>query len=213
VVATADFNSDGNADLLFQNSNGDLETWLMEGISASGDPVSIGQLVDVEDKVVGTGDFDGNGSHDIVIQTAAGEVDFMLLEGTDVIGSQTFNSGLGRSPAWNVVAVGDFSGDGKPDLVFQNRNGLLATWNFDGPNVRLKTGLLSGNVTGDPAWQIIGVADYDDDGKDDIIFQHQELGLVAVWFMDGRVRVAGRLFTPGGPGIIAEFGWFIVGPR
>jgi hypothetical protein len=170
-------------------------------------------LADVNDSVVGTGDFDGNGSDDIVVQTTGGDIHYMMLDGTDVLSVEVYNAGLGANSVWNAVAVGDFSGDGKPDLVFQDNTGLLATWDFDGPTNRVGRGLLSGNVTGDPAWRISGAADYDGDGDDDILFQHSELGLVAVWFMNGRERVSGSLFNPGGPGIVSEAGWLLVGPQ
>ena len=39
---------------------------------------------------------------------------------------------LGPATGWSVQRVGDFNGDGKSDLVWQNTDGSSALWLMDG---------------------------------------------------------------------------------
>jgi len=49
-----------------------------------------------------------------------------------------------------------------------------------------------GNVTGvallaavDPTWTVVGIADFNADGKPDVLWRNTATGLVAVWYMNG----------------------------
>jgi hypothetical protein len=43
----------------------------------------------------------------------------------------------------------------------------------------------------DPAWKVVGSADFNGDGQPDLLWQHQTMGAVAVWFLDGTTRIGG----------------------
>ena len=55
------------------------------------------------------------------------------------------------------------------------------------------------------AWQVAGVADFNGDGKSDILWRHTS-GAVAEWNMDGTTLVSGGLVA-GGAAIPAD--WII----
>jgi len=91
----------------------------------------------------------------------------------------------------SVVPSRDWSGDAKPDLVFQNNAGQLYQWALDGtgrvisfsPKVGINSfGYLYGGGLSD--WRVVGVADVNGDGIPDLVFQNGA-GQIYAWFLDG----------------------------
>ena len=80
----------------------------------------------------------------------------------------SFNPG----PSWQVKGSGDFNGDGKSDILWQNSNGTAAIWLMDGTNA-MSVGA-AGPFNPGPSWQIKGSGDFDGDGKSDILWQGRQ---------------------------------------
>src|SRR5262249_11408737 len=106
--------------------------------------------------------------------------------------------------AWNVLAVGDFNGDGHPDLGLQNFFGTQTTgiWYM---NINVVVGALVGPTL--PAgWFVVGVGDFNGDGHPDLVLENffgtQQ---TAIWYMNNNVFVGG-LFGPTLPA-----GWEVAG--
>jgi hypothetical protein len=93
------------------------------------------------------------------------------------------------------LAVNDFDGNGKSDLLWQNADGTPAVWLMDGLNV-----MSGANVGFNPgaAWHEIGTGDFNGDGKADILWQNND-GTIAEWFLDGANLLSGGsvAFNPG----------------
>jgi hypothetical protein len=109
------------------------------------------------------------------------EVDLDLMASTTVTGrTQVIGSYDPRQ--WRPVGVGDFTGTGTPDLLFQNaRNGSLHYW-------ELHNGQLVADryLTTVPAgWHVAAVADLDHQGTADLILINSHSGAVVAWLMDG----------------------------
>jgi hypothetical protein len=134
-----------------------------------------------------------------------GSVARWLMTGLEMASSQIVGSPV--ETAWRFAGVGDFNGDGKRDFVWQHKDGWIAVWLMNGAQV-LSANLVDPDRVTDSAWRIAAVADMDQDGKADLVWQHTGNGYVAVWFMDGLARRESQVTTPS---VIANLDWMIVG--
>jgi len=104
----------------------------------------------------------------------------------------------GPGLGWTVQGVGDFDADGRADILWRDEAGSLAIW-FHGD--ALAAGFPSYENSGDPVpldWAVEGVADFDGDGRADIVWRHTG-GQVGVWFMNGASFLTAAY--PGKPGL------------
>ena len=85
AIGTGDFNGDGHSDILWQNANGQVAIWEMNGTNVIG-----GGTVSANPgpswKAIGTGDFNGDGHSDILLQNTNGQAAIWEMNGTNVIG-------------------------------------------------------------------------------------------------------------------------------
>jgi hypothetical protein len=204
--AFPDFNNDGSTDLLLQNpTTGAIASWFMQGSSRSGG-ADFSLIPPAEYALVGAGDFRGDGATTLVLQSRiTNQVAFWYTSG---VNSATIPGGhfvnVTPDAGWKVVGVGDFNGDGKSDLVFQNQTThQIAIWFMNGYTDTGGVLLPYSPVTG---WNVVGTGDVNADGFPDLIFQNQSTGQIAVWFMDGTTYVGGTVLT----GVPAP-GWNVVG--
>ena len=186
----SDFNADGKNDIVVQNqAAGWAGVWGMNGnavaswsglVSTDGTSASTSGA-----KIVGVGDFNGDGKNDIVLQNqAAGWAGIWGMNGSTV----TSWNGLPSTSGGNIVGVGDFNGDGKNDLVIQNQAaGWAGIWGMNGTAVTSWSGLVStdGTSASTSGAKIVGVGDFNGDGKNDIVLQNQAAGWAGIWGMNG----------------------------
>src|SRR5262249_20165961 len=195
VRAAADFDggvSDGNSDILWQNDNGALAIWQMEGatmaaVHALPNPGPAWHLV-------GDNDFNLDFGDDILWQNDNGA----LAMWTGISAATGTVSGMiagtqNPGSAWHVVGTGDTDGDFRADILWQNNNGALALWEkptFGAGTFTFNTVAALPSV--DPSWHVKGMADVSGDGRADIVFQHDS-GAVVVWEMNGTTITAANL--------------------
>src|SRR5262249_5130112 len=139
VAGIGDFNGDGNRDVLWRNSSGEITLWKMNGtaISGSADLASGGAVVrpDASWSVAGIGDFNGDGNSDVLWRNSSGALAEWLMNGSTISGSGAITSGgvpVAPDATWHVVEIGDFNGDGNSDILWRNNNGALAEWLMNG---------------------------------------------------------------------------------
>ena len=150
----SDFDGDGKADILWRNiSTGENYIWLMNGLSTASqgsvnfvDPASGWQ-------VKGIGDFDGDGKADIVWRNStSGENYLYPMDGTTIKPTR----GSFRTVAdlaWQIVAVGDYDGDGKADVLWRHAtSGENYLYPMDGTAIKASEGYL--RSVPQPNWQI-----------------------------------------------------------
>ncbi len=189
-----DFNGDGKADLIFQNSSGQIAAWYMNGSGsiASSAMLYSGGLGDW--KVVATADLNGDGNADLIFQNTAGQIVVWYMSGAGTRSgfAVIYSGALGD---WRVKGAADMNGDGNADLIFQNGSGQIAVWYLNGSGVTTRSAMLYSGGLGD--WILAGVADMNSDGNADLVFQNN-VGQIAVWYMNGNGYVSGSAVIYGG---------------
>jgi len=121
VVAAADFDGDGRADLFWRNTQtGANYLYPMAGTSIKSSEGFVRTVADLNWQVVGAGDFDGDGRADLLWRNGAtGENYLYPMNGTAIRG----NEGYLRTVSelyWKVKATGDYDGDGKADILWRH---------------------------------------------------------------------------------------------
>ena len=82
---------------------------------------------------------------------------------------------------WTIVGVGDFNGDGKPDILWRNTStGADVVWYMNGATMTSYAAL---SAVTDQTWTIVGVGDLNGDGKPDILWRNTSTGANVVWYM------------------------------
>jgi hypothetical protein len=189
AIVPHDFNSDAKVDLVAQNAAGQIVVWYFDGAIGSqflgGNWLSQGGVPGWT--VVGSADFDGDGHPDLVAQNGSGQIVVWYFAGTQ---GNAFQGGSflsqGGASGWNVVAIADFNGDGHPDLVLQDGSGDVIVWYFGGAmgNVFLGwSGLVQGQGVA-TVWTVVGAADFDGNGRPDLVAENAA-GQIVVWYFGG----------------------------
>ncbi|WP_431269631.1 FG-GAP-like repeat-containing protein [Dankookia sp. P2] len=212
-----DFDGDLRSDILWHSSTAGapddslLSQWhLRGGAYASGDTfASTGPAW----SVAATGDFNGDGRADLLLRKADGELAMRLMNGYSVVGSGTVAAPAPVPAAAAAVAgTGDLDGDGRDDILASEvvTDAAGATWRT--LSLRQMDGLAAtgGGIiaTVDAAWSLAAVADFDLDGKADLLWRNTDGGL-SIWRMSGTSFLGGgSLYNPGPDWSVAGTGDF-----
>jgi hypothetical protein len=191
--APKDFNQNNQTDILFTNlSQGLNKAWLMDGINYAG----VKNLPGLAGyRPVATADFNKDGNPDLLVNNPSdGSNIIWFLDGMNYLGGV----GLPTTPGWQIKGTGDFNGDGNIDILLNNTaNHWNIVWFLGGDNGVTYTDYA--NLPAAPGWNITGVADFNNNGKPDILLNDPRSGWNIVWFLDGTnyMGYADLGFTPG----------------
>jgi hypothetical protein len=85
----------------------------------------------------------------------------------------------GSPNAWNIQALGDFTGDGKIDILWRNTADVVVLWELNGTQLSYaKSGLLPSIGRN---FQVKGVGDFNGDGVQDIVWRDQSGNVNRIW--------------------------------
>jgi hypothetical protein len=142
--------TDRRAAIFFRNTvTGDVAVWVLQGTKIA-QAVDLGS-VPLNWSIKGIGDFDGNGSSDILWEDTANNVAIWLMETDPNLVSVLSATGIGNvGPTWLVAHTGDYSGNGKADILWADTSGNLAAWFMNGTIVSAVVSY--GNIG--PSWSV-----------------------------------------------------------
>jgi hypothetical protein len=187
VVGVADFNGDRQPDyLLYNTSTRRTAVWYLNNNVFTGS--TFGPTLPANWNLVGVADFDGDGRPDyLLLNSTSLRTAIWYLSGTSFVRG-AYGPSLPDGSDWNLVAVGDFNADGKPDYVlYSPAYGQTAIWYLNnnvfvgkrfGPTLPLN-------------WRVVGVADFNGNNKPDYLLFNSSTRRTAIWYLSGATFVAG----------------------
>jgi len=97
-----------------------------------------------------------------------------------------------------VIADGNYDTDGDADILWRNTaSSQVGVW-YLGDRTFLGSALV-GTIPNSPAWTIAGVADFDNDGSKDFVWQNLQTLQVGVWYMNGTKLKTTAFISPNPP--------------
>ena len=192
-VSIGDFNGDGKPDLAIVNSSSYSVSVLLNTTAPGAATPSYANQTEFttgDNPVwVSIGDFNGDGKPDLAIANFDSDNVSVLLNTTDPGATKPSYAphtefATGSRPY--SVSIGDFNGDGKPDLAIANSNS--ASVSFDSVSVLLNTTAPGATTpsyasqatfaTGTPA--SVSIGDFNGDGKPDLAIANRDSNSVSV---------------------------------
>ncbi|MCU1229712.1 MAG: repeat protein [Acidobacteria bacterium] len=182
VVGTRDFNHDGRDDLVMQNSStGAVAVWQMNGAAVQSGVVV---TTDTASNAVALGNFGGDA---IVFESKS---DQSLYRAVVVNNAVTATNPIANAAGTSVVMAGDFDGDGDDDLALQTtatRTVSVQLLAADGFSVTSSAAV----ATPVAEWHVVGGADYDGNGRADLLLHNPPTNGIAQWQMNGATIARG----------------------
>ncbi len=192
------------ATLVFQDAAGGAISSVLVG---SDSKVGSGTLDSGGATALATGDFAGTGEVDILLGDSTGTLSYEISNATQlggaIVGANAAPVGgaaIGNpGPHYSFVALGDFNGDGRSDILFHNTNtGAYATWDIAGGHI-----VGGGTISTAAGCSFVGTGDFNGDGKADILFRNDATGDYADWLLSDNTIIGGG--TIGNPGADWQF--------
>jgi len=221
-IGSSDFNSDGNADVVWHNDTShETQIWLMRGserigrstvVDATG-PTHIGAPW----RIVGSADFNLDRHSDLLwYNTNTGETQLWFLAGARLADRATVVDERGNpflvGDPWRIVGAHDMNGDGQPDIAWYNRlTGTVQVWLMDRHRVTRRVAMTAedgGTLTLGAA--PVAIHDMDADGLPDVVVRTGDTAQIL--FMKG-LKVERRRTVSAPDGSLMQIGgsWSITG--
>jgi len=125
-------------------------------------------------------DFNGDHRSDILWRDDSGHVTDWLGTSAGGFAQNGANAFASVGVDWHVAGIGDFNADGRQDILWRNDNGAITNWiaNANGNAGFAASTTFSTTVSN--AWHVVGVGDFNADGRDDILWRNDD-GTITDW--------------------------------
>ncbi len=195
-----DFDRDGKSDILWHNaSTGEAQIWFMNGPATTGTAV-FSNTPGSDWRPVATGDFDRDGATDVVWHNGVtGEAQVWYMQNATRVGAVTIDRRMPQSSGWAFVGADDFDYDGRTDLAWHNgTTGYTQIWYLDnGLKVARGSNLDPRSLVKDSSgWRFAASADFNRDGRTDVVWRNANSGELRVWYLDGMTKKGEGRFAP-----------------
>ena len=160
-------------------------------------------------------DFNGDANADILWRGSDGSLANWLMN-SDVISSGNFvtSNGVVVAPdaSFSVAGLSDFNGDGNADVLWRSTSGVLADWTMDGSVITSSAELTFNGavVRPDASFSVAGVADFNGDGKSDILWRCTS-GALIDWTMNGPAITSSANVTSNGAAVQPDASFSVAG--
>ena len=212
IVGIADFNGDGNPDVLWQDPvSGAVQVWFLGGPGGN----MLLSAANITNKnswhIVSVADFNRDGHPDLLWEDpTSGFAQIWYMggsQGTTYMGA----ADLDQTNSWHIVGTGDFNRDGVPDVVWQDPvSGTVQIWYMGGTAPGLQGSQLQ-SAANLPAnsWHVTVIADFNQDGHPDIVYESPSTNAAQVFFYTGAQGT-----TPSGNAVLSGPNpWYLAGPH
>ena len=174
----ADFNGDGQMDLLWRNyATGQNMVWFMKGETRLS-TASLTTVSDLNWRIEGVSDFTNDHKTDIIWRNyATGQNVVWVMDGITSLSSIALASVANLN--WQIQGIGDFTGDQQPDLLWRNyATGDDLIWVLKGTTLSSTVSLPT--VVGTNL-RIQAAADFNGDGTPEILWRNYLSGENFIW--------------------------------
>ncbi|MGL4729697.1 MAG: FG-GAP repeat domain-containing protein [Bosea sp. (in: a-proteobacteria)] len=180
-----DFTADINGDSISEQVFFDTASRTVKARNADGTISTIGPAVSAGWSPFDVAKVFSDGSSAIMWRNSDGQVVlWRVRDGQLIEGTQLPNVG----PEWSYRGSADLDGDGLDEILWQNKEtGWPVYWKLDPTNGSYSGGV--GLPISDPNWVISGTGDFNNDGRQDIVWRNTVSSAVVVWQMNSNAQI------------------------
>src|SRR5260370_301126 len=196
IVAVGDFDGDGKADILFRSSDNTTQIWFMNGPRIIGRSPVMGEdgptltTPRSAERTAGVQAYFNDVCPDLLFRSSDNTTQIWFMDGARFCGMIRLLAKYARSQFTtilrsSIVAVGDFDGDGKADILFRSSDNTTQIWFMNAQKVMGRSPVIGeiGPVLAGPPWSIVGTGDFNSDGKDDLLWHNTATNETKIWFI------------------------------